>query len=325
MGTLLRQGDVAGWSVTQAGGTGLGAQRALRSPPLLGLGMPVFNGERFVGQAIEALLGQSFTDFELLISDNASTDATRDICETYAALDDRVRYVRHPANGGLPRNWNFVFRESRGQYFKWAAADDFVSPNFLAECVALLEQKPDAVIAFGGMWLVDDDGGTPSEYADAFEVAAPSAAGRFFDVASRLGLNAPISGVIRRGALQQTALIRPYPGSDVVLMAELALQGTFRMNPAAAFYRRLQRGCWSEHLDPLSCLRLHDPAANGTEPVTVWRCRDLLLAALRARALPVGDRLVAIRDALRLANWARRDILRELAAVVMPGAMARQR
>ena len=99
--------------------------------PRLSVGLPVYNGETYIGQSIESLLGQSYEDFELIISDNASTDSTADICRHYGKQDPRIRYVRQPRNIGLSPNHNFVVQQARGEYFKWAAADDLCAPTFL--------------------------------------------------------------------------------------------------------------------------------------------------------------------------------------------------
>src|SRR3954470_15735733 len=89
-------------------------------PPLVSIGLPVYNGARYIAEALESLLAQTYTAFELIISDNGSTDATRSICEEFAARDGRVRYVRHETNRGLAWNWNHVFELSRRPYFKWS-------------------------------------------------------------------------------------------------------------------------------------------------------------------------------------------------------------
>ena len=99
--------------------------------PRVSIGLPVLNGEKYVAEALDAILAQSFLDFELIISDNASTDATPDICADYARRDARIRLHRHPSNLGAAPNFNFVFQRSRGEYFKWAAHDDQISSDFI--------------------------------------------------------------------------------------------------------------------------------------------------------------------------------------------------
>lgn len=107
--------------------------------PKVSIGMPVYNGEKYIREALDSLLAQTFTDFELIISDNASTDGTEAICREYVARDLRIRYVRQSENRGAAANFQFVLDESRGDYFMWAAADDSWLPTFLTESVGVLD------------------------------------------------------------------------------------------------------------------------------------------------------------------------------------------
>src|SRR3954468_18589343 len=111
----------------------------MTSVPRLSIGLPVYNGEDFLAESLDSLLGQTYENFELIISDNASTDATADICRGYANHDSRVRYLRQQHNIGLAPNHNFVFSESRGELFKWAAADDLYGRDLLKLCVEALD------------------------------------------------------------------------------------------------------------------------------------------------------------------------------------------
>jgi glycosyltransferase involved in cell wall biosynthesis len=115
---------------------------AIMTSPSVSIGLPVYNGAATIGRAIIALLGQTFSDFELIISDNGSTDATEEICRDYARRDERIRYVRHPRNRGPAPNFAFVLAEARGALFMWAAADDHWHPEFLAANVEVLRADP---------------------------------------------------------------------------------------------------------------------------------------------------------------------------------------
>ena len=97
--------------------------------PRVSVGIPVFNGERFLAETIESILAQTFKDFEIVISDNASTDRTEEICRSYAARDPRIRYNRNDTNRGAAWNHNRVFELARGEYFKWQSHDDFCAPR----------------------------------------------------------------------------------------------------------------------------------------------------------------------------------------------------
>ena len=120
--------------------------------PRLSIGLPVYNGESLLPEAIEALLGQSYKDFELIISDNASTDRTAEICRGYEEQDSRVRYIRQPRNIGMVPNHNFLVGVARGEFFKWASYDDLYARDFLQRCVDALDKHPEAALAHA--WCV---------------------------------------------------------------------------------------------------------------------------------------------------------------------------
>jgi glycosyltransferase involved in cell wall biosynthesis len=109
--------------------------------PRLSVGLPVYNGQNYLADSLDAILSQSYSDFELVISDNASTDATEEICRDYARRDDRIRYIRQPKNLGMAPNHDVVMRESRGEYFKWASHDDLYGTDLLARCVEALRSS----------------------------------------------------------------------------------------------------------------------------------------------------------------------------------------
>ena len=134
------------------------------TPPRVSVGIPVFNGENFLAHAIEAVLAQSYRDFELIICDNASTDAAEAICRRYAAADRRVRYHRNARNLGVGPNYDLCFAHARGVFFKWMAHDDAIEPNFLEETVARLEANPEAVLCCVNVCEIDADGRIVKEF-----------------------------------------------------------------------------------------------------------------------------------------------------------------
>jgi glycosyltransferase involved in cell wall biosynthesis len=223
--------------------------------PTVSVGIPVYNGDTYVAEAIESILAQSYGDFELLIQDNASTDRTEEICRAYQNRDPRVSYVRNEVNVGAIPNFNLVFQRARGPYFKWAAHDDICAPDFLRRCVEVLDREPEVVLCSGQTRLINDDGspvrydadsrcyvtndGTPVGIVDPehrAEGAQP--AGRFWDVLVRTMRTFEIFGLIRSDVLGRTRLHEPYYGSDKVLLAELSLNGRFRLLPEVLLYRR---------------------------------------------------------------------------------------
>ena len=105
--------------------------------PRVSIGLPVYNGERYLAQALDSILAQDFVDFEIIISDNASSDSTQEICERYERLDRRITYSRLPENLGAAYNYNRLVGMSNGELFKWASHDDRIQPAFLSRRVAL--------------------------------------------------------------------------------------------------------------------------------------------------------------------------------------------
>jgi len=134
-----------------------------RTDPVLTIGMAVYNGEQTVGRAIESLLAQTFDDFSLLVSDNASTDSTESICRDYARSDDRVRYVRQPVNLGAPGNFGFLVREADTPLFMWAACDDIWHPTYVERNLAALREDPARVCSVSRVAFVGPDGSEPYE------------------------------------------------------------------------------------------------------------------------------------------------------------------
>lgn len=140
------------------------SNEAQKITPKVTIGMPVYNGERFIGEAIDSLLGQTFTDFELIISDNASTDSTEEICREYVAKDPRVVYWRQSKNQGAMNNFLFVLHKATGKYFMWAASDDYWSNNWLEVVVNDFNANAGTALAFGHVAAVAEDGTITKSY-----------------------------------------------------------------------------------------------------------------------------------------------------------------
>jgi glycosyltransferase involved in cell wall biosynthesis len=207
------------------------------SPPKVSIGLPVYNGDEYLEKAIQSILAQSFTDFELIISDNASTDKTAMICQRYAASDSRIRYYRNATNIGGANNGNRTFLLAQGEYFRWAAHDDLCAPTLLEKCVAVLDQEPSVVLCYTQTVNIDQKG-------QALGIAALNRATsnqphrRFRDLAFRNDYCEPSYGVMRSDILRQTRLEQDFTGSDRVLLCELAFYGKFHEVAEPLFYKR---------------------------------------------------------------------------------------
>ena len=126
--------------------------------PLVTIGLPVYNSERYLRQSLNSLLAQTYRDFTLIINDNASTDGTARICEEYAAADSRVKCFRNETNIGNPRNFNRVFELTTTPYLKWSTADDFWEPTFLERAMQVMESDPTVALCYPKTYIVDADG-----------------------------------------------------------------------------------------------------------------------------------------------------------------------
>jgi glycosyltransferase involved in cell wall biosynthesis len=206
-------------------------QREEGSAPLVSIGLPVYNGAACIERALDSLLGQDLDDFEIVICDNASEDATPKICAAYAARDARIRLHRNPTNVGLVANFNRTFELSRGTYFRWAAHDDWHAPDTLRTTVGLLERNPAAVACGSAVSIVDEQGRPEGIWHPTVDLDIADARRRFHRLIFMLGWPHLLFGTLRSSALGRTQLMQSYLASDRVLLAELSLLGPILHTP----------------------------------------------------------------------------------------------
>jgi glycosyltransferase involved in cell wall biosynthesis len=236
--------------------------------PRLSIGLPVYNGENYVAEAIEALLGQTYEDFELVISDNASTDGTAGICRRYEKQDSRIRYMRQRRNIGMQPNHNLVITQARGELFKMASHDDLYARDLLKRCVDALDEDPQVVIAHCWEAMIDTGGNVTKLLQYSVAVDSPRAPERFrsmlFD-----GWDDYTYGVMRINVLRQTRLHGSHHFADRTINTELGLYGPFYIVPDWLYFRRdhpertapytVRTRC--AYLDPRRAHRLRHPVA----------------------------------------------------------------
>ena len=228
--------------------------------PLVSVGVPVYNGEKYLAETLDSLLAQSLRDFEIVISDNASTDRTAEICRCYQAKDPRIRYFRNDQNIGGALNFNRVFELACAPLFHAGACDDLYQPRFLERCVDALERDPGLVLCYTRTTMIDDLGQpllfdrrrncyvddhgafvmtpVPNHVAGS---AKPET--RFREVLWEMGWAIPLSGLVRSEALLRASPYGNYFGADKVLLAELALQGRFHQVDEELFAKRVHQDC----------------------------------------------------------------------------------
>ena len=284
---------------------------AREAKPRVSVGIPVYNGEDFLARALDALLAQTFRDFEIIISDNASTDGTGAIGRACAAQDGRVRYSVNEKNIGLAGNHNRLIELASGEYFMWHAHDDQATPEYLARCVQILDQHPEVVLCFADNLDIDERGEPidPDNLhrrrsipacALALDAAAPHR--RFRDAIRLEHQCEPDYGIMRLGVLRQTCRHGKYADADRVLLGEMALHGPFHMIREPLFLHR-EHGRRSVRMYPSRQERtvLLDPDMAGRITFPHWREFGDLWACIGRAPLRWRER---VRCRAALLRWA---------------------
>jgi glycosyltransferase involved in cell wall biosynthesis len=223
--------------------------------PRVSIGIPVYNGELYIRQAIESVLAQTFRDLELIVSDNASTDSTAEIMREYAARDPRVRYSRNRVNIGAARNYKVCLELATGEYFRWLAADDFIAPALIQRGIETLDANPQAVLAYSPSQAVDEAGrALPMRSGGSIDYASQA------DVATRYRLFREerdlrhghrawpmlyIFGLMRTADLQSTSQMPSFINSDSTVVLEMLLRGRFAAIPETLTFFRHHAGSYS--------------------------------------------------------------------------------
>jgi glycosyltransferase involved in cell wall biosynthesis len=296
--------------------------------PRLTIGLPVYNGENFIQAALDSLLAQTFEDFEIIISDNASTDRTAKICRAYAERDARIVYQRSPQNLGAAWNFNHLVSLARGGYFKWAAYDDVCAPTFLEKCIAALDQDPTTVLCHSQVQVIDAQGNPLAKGFDKndqryvaltnrniqLKTDSAKAYERFRDLACFPHSCHQVFGVIRLRALRQTPLMPAYRGSDKVMLARLGLLGKYHEIPEVLFFLRrhpeqsMAVAAVSTHLISLWL----DPEMSGK--LIFPRCRRFFefFKAVQETPLSLTEKLACYRQLLPLLQIEGPGMLKDL-------------
>jgi len=287
------------------------------NPPRLSIGLPVYNGERFLRFTLDSILGQTYRDFELIISDNASTDSTMLICQDYATRDSRVRYYRNLENIGAAENFNRVFSLARGKYFKWAAADDLISPTFLENCIAVLDQDPGVILSYSKVNRIDSSGELGGTYDYPMRVCDPAPHIRFSDLILINHFCVAVFGVVRRKILAETPLIAKYVGSDRVLLAELGLRGRLHEIPEYLFHRRDHPQASGRMFNVYNRLAWFDPSKRKSINLVYWKVGLEYLRSVNRVGLSWPEKIRCYQVAARWFFRRRKDLLEDIKATVI--------
>jgi len=272
------------------------------------IGMPVFNGEEFLEDAIKALLCQSFKDFELIISDNASDDLTPEICRKFAEEDSRIRYFRNDKNLGAAENFNRVVNLANGEYFMWVSHDDLWAPQFIEKSVSALDNNPNTCLCYSNTILIDERGTRKKEISANPQLESPKASVRFSAIWD-FPPQVIVFGLIRTSILRMTPLIGKFASSDRTLAGELALRGPFyAIKEPLFFYRhhknqstgaRSSKPSWF-YLGRRTLNAWYDPTRYGQISFPHWRILKEYIAAISRVSPGMWERL---RCYLVLIRW----------------------
>lgn len=276
-----------------------------RAIPRVSIGLPVYNGANFLVETVDSILAQTFRDFELIIVDNASTDATQEICAAYAARDARVCYHRNEQNIGAAANYNLAFEMARGEYFRWSAHDDLIAPTFLERCVEVLDSDPQVVLCFTRTIAIDDEGNEIKKYPSKQLPDSADAGQRFRAWVVDPHPVVAVFGLMRREVLARTRLIGKYSGSDRPLLSELSLLGRFYEVPEYLFAYRIHADqSWGSKKTRHAQQSWYDPARARQISFPHWRLLAEHTKSISRSPLPLAERVPCY---LSMGLWVRRN------------------
>jgi glycosyltransferase involved in cell wall biosynthesis len=279
--------------------------------------MPVYNREEYVAAAIQSHLDQTYGDFELIITDNASTDRSEEICRTYAARDPRVKYHRNAKNLGATGNYRRAFELATGEFFRWHPSDDLASPNLLERAVQILDHDPSVFVAYARTKLIDGKGNPIGNFDEGLHIMDDRPSARWKSVQANLRLGNLPYGLCRTDKLRRTGLLRNYVGGDFPLIAEMSLYGKFYEIPDAFFYRRMHEGASSAMKNSADIMAFFDPN-KGQRDVFLynWTHLGANLRSVGRAPISLTEKLRIYTFQARLIVWDRRAYFNELKAVV---------
>ncbi|WP_309738617.1 glycosyltransferase family 2 protein, partial [Chamaesiphon sp. OTE_20_metabat_361] len=217
------------------------------------IGMPIYNESKHIGATIESILNQEYADFELIISDNASTDNTLDICNQFAAKDSRIRIIANPLNIGAADNFKQVFETSNSQYFVWISGHDLWHPQFLSKCVTGLEDNPSVVLYYPKSVWIDENKQDLGTIGRGVDTRGLDPVSRFQVVLWGMGYGSPIYGLLRSSVLKQVTLGTKTVGPDNILLNELSLLGDIAyLDEPLQYVRKLADfGSWESYISKI--------------------------------------------------------------------------
>jgi glycosyltransferase involved in cell wall biosynthesis len=300
------------------------AGSAAGETPVVSVGIPVYNGENYIAEAVHSVLSQTFGSLELIIQDNASTDRTGEICRQFQSQDSRVRYFRNPRNLGAAPNYNLAYNMARGKYFKWLAHDDRITPTYLEATTKALDERPDAVLCNTVVRYIDGAGEYIGLYDSGLGRAdVPSPAARFASMVLSSHSCVDFFGVLRREAMKRSLLHGSFHGADRAFLAQMALRGSFvQLAEPLVEMREHGNRYTRKQVRATERLAWHDASLRGRITFPAWRLYSEYVKAVRGEPLSFGDRLRCYNVLSKwwITNWNAARATVDLLAVLAPSA-----
>ncbi len=269
--------------------------------PRVSIGVAVYNGEKYLAQTLDSLAAQIYADFEVIISDNASTDSTPEICRRYVEADKRFHYHRNAVNLGVAPNYNRVFELSSGEYFKWADYDDVLHPEFLQRCVHVLDQNPDVALCYCKVNIIDETGALHDIHDPGPDTSSDRSYERFRNLIRFPELAIQSMGLFRSSIVRQTPLHGSYPSSDEVFLAEIALRGRYYEIQDRILDVRLHPEQSTRGVQEVQRARVvfFDSSLRGKIVLPKWRYLNGCLSAINRAPLSAYGRLYCYGQMVR--------------------------
>jgi|LNFM01.1.fsa_nt_gb glycosyltransferase involved in cell wall biosynthesis len=276
------------------------------------IGMPVYNASAYLRTALDAVLAQTFADFELIIADNASSDESASICEEYARRDPRIRLYRNAVNIGANGNFTYTLSLARHPYFMWTSSNDYIEPTYIEKAVAVLDARPDVVLCCSVPRYFAGDPTHFRDVADPMDIQMESPIERFSALLDRITINNAMHGLIRTDALRATMPLESYYSSDNVMVAQLSLAGKFVQIPEPLFYRRFEQAAATELMTTEELRHFYMPGRRSPLRFQVWRLQAGLWALLARAHLRLTDRLRLGLRLIRYTYWDGPKLVRDI-------------
>jgi glycosyltransferase involved in cell wall biosynthesis len=280
--------------------------------PRVSIGMPVYNGGKYIEEALKSNLKQTYDDFVLYIADNASTDRTQEICRDYASTDKRIVYIRNEKNYGASSNYSICFKPSTSEYFRWSNSDDTIDLTLIEKCVKFLDNNSHYVLTYGKTNIIDGNGELLEKYDDCLNLQQNSASERFKYFYHNIGLSNILYGLIRRESLEKTALLKNYIASDINLIGELTLHGKFNEIQEYLFNRRMHPDSSSwDRSDNVKQKDFWDPSKKSINFNSYRRKYEYLKGVLRS-PININEKQKLIFFLTKSIYWGKSDFINEV-------------